>query len=664
MTPASLRASTLALLTCTAVATAQAATAKSAVSAAPAAASAGQADAADTDGLPTFLLPVPAGTVELGLDAAAFLQAARQAALPNRPDQAHKIAPAQLATALRRSTSVLGRRKVDVPAFLLGRTPVTNAQYEAFVAMRRKDGGKYHVPFHWWRFGRSDDYDQKLEEINKLFPKSQTGPLDYWERFGGELPGALKDQKGNPIGNNPVTFVSFRAANEFAASLGMRLPTEPEWTRAARGAGKAMWPLAKPDDPASDRYTEQLLKDLRMFTTADKANKPCGAVQAATGPFGHTDMFGQVWQLVSEIGYRPINGREAFEVEWKNLMKDKSGDLVKAPPTWRDELVVAKGGSYLSNQEPIQLLIDARAPMQTIDVMEGLGFRLAKSMRPGYDALFSMLRGSFHKGAFAIDQTVDLGGQVGCERYELDPAGNVTAYAALSFAPVNWLAKEKAAEVGKLLDQSMASPLLIGALMSTMPMSTPAAPAGLYSVLYRKAGLPRELVDAVKLGHKELVAAKAKGDKAKPEDKANPEEADEDKKQDKKKPWREVVERFGVTDEELLDKSAADGTLKAVRIDGCVVPTTEDCFLLHGNDGKVVAAWPAPNAKPAFAALAVNGMTVTANAKGRFAARIRAGVPLSLGVAKKFADVQIGVVLDCEAPTEAKPWRLPPAADR
>jgi len=672
MTPASLRASTLAFLTCIAACAAQAAANKSAASAAPASASPGaaKADALDTDGLPSFLLPVPGGTVEMGLDAAAFVQAACQAALPNKPENAVKIAPAQVSNALRRSSSVLGRRKVDVPAFLLGSSPVTNAQYEAFVAMRRKDGGKFHVPFHWWRFGRSDDYNQKLDEINKLFPKDSEGALNYWERFGGELPGALKDNKGNAIGDQPVTFVSYRAANEFAAWLGMRLPSEAEWTRAARGAGKSTWPLAKAEDPATDRFTEQLLKDLRMFTSTDKANKACGAVPGAAGPFGHTDMFGQVWQLVSDQGFRPINGREAFEAEWKNLMKDKAGDLVKAPPAWRDEFVVAKGGSFLSSQEPIQLLVDARAPMQTIDVLESCGFRLAKSMKPGFDALFSSMRGTFHKGPFAIDQAIDLASQVGGERYELDAGGFATSYATLSFAPVNWLAKEKNAELGKLVDQSMASPLLIGALMSTQPMLSPAAPAGLYSVLYRKSGLPKELVEAVKIGHKELVVAKAKADKAGKDDKAKAEESDEDKpkddekKQDKKKPWREVVSRFGITDEEILGKDAADGQLKTLRIDGCAVPTTEDCFLLHGNDGKVVAAWPAPNAKPAFAAQALNGMTVTAADKGKFAARIRAGVPVALGVAKKFADIQIGVVIDCEAPSEAKPWRLPAPADR
>ncbi|MFN9332338.1 MAG: hypothetical protein ACK6D1_07015 [Planctomycetota bacterium] len=71
---------------------------KAAASAAPASASpnAGKADALDTDGLPSFLLPVPGGTVERGLDAAAFVQAACQAALPNKPEQAVKIAAAMV----------------------------------------------------------------------------------------------------------------------------------------------------------------------------------------------------------------------------------------------------------------------------------------------------------------------------------------------------------------------------------------------------------------------------------------------------------------------------------------------------------------------------------------------------------------------------------------
>lgn len=661
MNPSSLRAPALVSLTLIASAVAQGATAnKSAAAAAPASAAPNGAklDGQDTDGLPSFLLPVPGGVVEMGLDATTFVQAASQVAMPAKPENALKVAPAVLNAAMRRSASILGRKKTEVPAFLLGKFPVTNAQYEAFVAARRKDG-KYHAPFHWWRYGRSDDYNAKLEQINKEFPKDKEGPLNFWDRYGGELPYKVSDAKGNSIGDQPVTFVSWRAANDFAGWLGMRLPNEAEWTRAARGDGKAAWPLAKADDPATDRFTEQMLKDLRLVTTADKSNKPVGTVATAAGAFGHMDMFGQVWQLLGEQGFRPISGRDVFEAEWKNLMKDKAGETLKSPPAWKDETVIAKGGSFLSSSEPIQLLIDARAPLQTIDVLESVGFRLAKSMKPGYDALYSALRGTFNKNPFAVDQQVDLTAQVGAERYELDANGFPTSYATITFAPVNFLSKDKNPELGKLLDQSQASPMLLGALMTTSPLASPAAPAGLYSVLYRKAGAPRELVEAVKAGHKELVAAQ----KNKPADKpAGEDDKKDDKKQDKKKPWRDVVSRFGITDEELLSKDAADGNLKFVRIDGCEVPITDDVFLLHGNEGKIVAAWPAPNAKPAAAPAAIQSLQLEANDKGKAVAKVRFGAPLTQGNGKKFADVQLHVTLDRDAPSADKPWRMPAAA--
>ena len=635
-------------------------TSRAAAAAAPASAAPNGAklDGQDTDGLPSFLLPVPGGVVEMGLDATTFVQAASQVAMPAKPENALKVAPAVLNAAMRRSASILGRKKTEVPAFLLGKFPVTNAQYEAFVAARRKDG-KYHAPFHWWRYGRSDDYNAKLEQINKEFPKDKEGPLNFWDRYGGELPYKVSDAKGNSIGDQPVTFVSWRAANDFAGWLGMRLPNEAEWTRAARGDGKAAWPLAKADDPATDRFTEQMLKDLRLVTTADKSNKPVGTVATAAGAFGHMDMFGQVWQLLGEQGFRPISGRDVFEAEWKNLMKDKAGETLKSPPAWKDETVIAKGGSFLSSSEPIQLLIDARAPLQTIDVLESVGFRLAKSMKPGYDALYSALRGTFNKNPFAVDQQVDLTAQVGTERYELDANGFPTSYATITFAPVNFLSKDKNPELGKLLDQSQASPMLLGALMTTSPLASPAAPAGLYSVLYRKAGAPRELVEAVKAGHKELVAAQ----KNKPADKpAGEDDKKDDKKQDKKKPWRDVVSRFGITDEELLSKDAADGNLKFVRIDGCEVPITDDVFLLHGNEGKIVAAWPAPNAKPAAAPAAIQSLQLEANDKGKAVAKVRFGAPLTQGNGKKFADVQLHVTLDRDAPSADKSWRMPAAA--
>ncbi|MFY9345339.1 MAG: SUMF1/EgtB/PvdO family nonheme iron enzyme [Planctomycetota bacterium] len=629
---------------------------------------AGKAAANANAGLPGFLLLVPGGTVEVGLDATRLVDAAGQVINPRKPEDAAKISPAKVTEAMRRTASALGRRKVDVPPFLLAKWNVKCAEYEAFLQARRKAGAKMRPPFGWWRDGRADDYDKRLEEIRKEFPKVENAGLLYWDRHGVELPYALKDQKGNPIDDLPVTYISWREANEFAAFLGMRLPTEVEWMRAARGDGINVWPCADPKNAASDAFTEDLLKKLQIYGSREKALKATGTVQAAVGPFGHLDFFGQVWQLIGDLGYRPINGADAFAEAWKQLQKDKTGALLPAPPAWKDDRAIAKGGSYLSAGEPIQLLLDGRAPVQTIDVLESLGCRLAKSLKPGYDALYSAMRGVFNRSQFALDQEVDLAAQVGAERYELAANGFPTEYQTVTLAPVNWLAKDKNTELQKLIEKSQATPLLIGTLMTTTALADAKVGPGIYSVLYRREGLPRELSDAIKQGHRELTnLAKSKG-KDKEEEKPEGSDAEKDdkakdgkkkNKEQEKSSWREIIARFGLTEQEIEAKDAADGNLKVIRLDGIDVATDRDTFLLFGNDGKIVGVLPATNHKPALTAPFASTLLLEAGDKGNAVAKFHFAVPLSQTNAKRVVDFKLNVTLDRPAPAADKPWRLP-----
>lgn len=617
----------------------------------------------DVEGLPPFLLMVPGGAVEVGVDADRFVNAASQTVNQTRPADAAKLSAPKLTEAMRRSASTLGRRTVTVAPYLLGKWNVKCAEYETFVAARRKAGHKMRAPFSWWRYGCEAHYNETLPAINQAFPKMENAPLMYWERHGADLPYALQDKDKKPIHDLPVTDVSWRDANDFAGWLGMRLPAEYEWIRAARGDGTNLWPCTDPKDPTKDNFTDDVLKKLQIFTSREQKLKPTGTAPAAAGPFGHLDMFGQVWQLIGDLGFRPVSGADAFADEWKKLQKDKVGVLLQTPPSWKDEKAIAKGGSYLSAGEPIQLLIDGRAPVLTIDVMQSLGFRLAKSLKPGYDALYSGLRGSYNRQLFALDQDVDLAGQVGTERYELGADGFPTDYQTVSFAPVNWLAKEKNLELTKLLERSQMSPVLIGTLATTAPLLDAKVAAGIYSVLYRKEGLPREVVEAIKQGHRELSVKKPKDDKKDGEKAEGESEGDKGEKKEGKKEakatWRDLVARFGLTEADIAGKDAADGHVKVIRLDGVDVPTTDDVFLLHNYEGKIVGVLPSTNAKPAVGVPFPSALVVEANDKGKAVAKFRFAVPLLQNNSKRVADFHLNVVLDRAAPTADKPWRLP-----
>jgi iron(II)-dependent oxidoreductase len=163
------------------------------------------------------------------------------------------------------------RHTVDLGAFAIGRTPVTNATFLTFA-----EGGGYERR-EWW----SDEGWSWKEEYDITHPGEWTaGGL---ERRLGADPVPLEPDA-------PVVHVSWFEAEAFARAHGARLPTELEWEKAAtwdQDAGRTRsYPWG--DEPWSpDRAN---LDQLACGTTP-VAGHPRGA-----SPCGCLDMVGNVWE--------------------------------------------------------------------------------------------------------------------------------------------------------------------------------------------------------------------------------------------------------------------------------------------------------------------------------------------------------------------------------
>jgi gamma-glutamyl hercynylcysteine S-oxide synthase len=175
--------------------------------------------------------------------------------------------------------------EVDVSAFRIGRVPVTNAEYAAFVA----DGG-YAAP-RWWS-ERGWAYRQETGLERPQF----WGPDGTRTRFGivEEL---------SPV--EPVQHVTFFEAEAYAAWAGARLPTEVEWEKAAAwdpGAGRRRrfpWGSAEPS-PALANVGGGALRPA-----------PVGAYPAGASAYGVEQLMGDVWEWTSSPfrpwpGFRPM----------------------------------------------------------------------------------------------------------------------------------------------------------------------------------------------------------------------------------------------------------------------------------------------------------------------------------------------------------------------
>jgi iron(II)-dependent oxidoreductase len=170
---------------------------------------------------------------------------------------------------------------VELPAFRIGRFPVTNGEWQRFV----EDGG-YADPRWWSPRGWAHRLTAGLERPEFW------GPDGSRRRFGlvEELPP-----------DEPVQHVCYFEAEAYAAWAGARLPTEQEWEKACvwdpvLGA-RRRWPWgADPPSPAVANLGGDALRPA-----------PVGAYPGSASAYGVEQMIGDVWEWTSS-GFAPWPG--------------------------------------------------------------------------------------------------------------------------------------------------------------------------------------------------------------------------------------------------------------------------------------------------------------------------------------------------------------------
>jgi formylglycine-generating enzyme required for sulfatase activity len=209
---------------------------------------------------------------------------------------------------------------VALEAFEIGRYPVTNAEYAAFV-----QASGHAPPSHW---------------------------------ADGTFPEALAD--------HPVVRVTWHDAVAYAGWLRAetgkpyRLPTEAEWEKAARGEDGRLWPWGNAWEPERANCKP----DTAGSTTPVGEYAPRG-----NSPYGCADMAGNVWEWCSSrwgdefespsfrYPYQPGDGREVPEAE---------------------DLRVLRGGSYRSG--PSEVRCAQRFGYQPGLSYHDIGFRVARDV--------------------------------------------------------------------------------------------------------------------------------------------------------------------------------------------------------------------------------------------------------------------------------------------
>lgn len=214
--------------------------------------------------------------------------------------------------------------------YKIGRYPITNAQFDAFV---QADG--YKTPAYWQEakthgYWRPGEVRRRFVKGSEIVEEWAAAPADYGEPFS--------------LANHPVVGVNWwealaftrwlseqlRAAGKLPAGWQVRLPSEAEWEKAARGEDGRDFPWLGRIDPNRVNYD----------ATGIGATSAVGCFSGGASPYDVEEMSGNVWEWT-----RSVYEKYPYPAEDKALQQRE--DLAADPSRSR----VLRGGSFGLNDE-------------------------------------------------------------------------------------------------------------------------------------------------------------------------------------------------------------------------------------------------------------------------------------------------------------------------
>jgi len=174
------------------------------------------------------------------------------------------------------------QRTVYLNAFYIGKYEVTNEQFSQFVDAT---GYTTDAETAGWGWAWTGEDWEEVEGADWRHPQG---------------PGSSIEDKMD----HPVVQVSWNDADAYCRWVGVRLPTEAEWEKAARGTDgrEYPWGNSAPDGSKLNYCDVNCELDWKDSSADDgyTDTAPVGHYEAGKSPYGAYDMAGNVWEWVAD----------------------------------------------------------------------------------------------------------------------------------------------------------------------------------------------------------------------------------------------------------------------------------------------------------------------------------------------------------------------------